>query len=103
VPSTPAGLPADAPVPTPSVSTSTVAAGNISSLLPVVSPAHSSSAAATIPGPGDTSSALAIAPQASSGGGGGRSWLTVAGAVVLGVLAVALAGFLTVTRRGRTP
>jgi hypothetical protein len=70
-------------------------------MLPVVGPAHSSSAATTIPAPAGTSSTLAVAQQASSGGG--RSWLTIAGAVVLGLLAFALAGFLTVTRRGRTP
>jgi hypothetical protein len=70
-------------------------------MLPVVGSSPSSATAST--GPDDASSPLAIAPQASSGGGGGKSWLAIAGAVLLGMLALALGGFLAVTRHRRTP
>ena len=97
------GLPATAPAPTGAVRTSTAPAGNISSLFPVISPDRTPAAATASPTPADTPagtpSPVPVDPQAS--GGGGKSLLTIAGAVVLGLLAIALAGFLITTRRRR--
>jgi hypothetical protein len=93
------GLPATAPVPTGSVRTSTAPAGNISSLFPVISPDRTPAAAIASPTPADTPSPGPVDPQAS--GGGGKSLLTITSAVVLGLLAIALAGFLITTRRRR--
>ena len=69
-------------------------------MLPVVSPSPSTGVASL--GPAGTPAALADTPQASGGGRGGKSWLTIAGAVVLGLLALALGGYLMVTRRRDT-
>jgi hypothetical protein len=93
------GLPATAPVPTGSVRTSTAPAGNISSLFPVISPDRTPAAAIASPTPADTPSTGPVDPQAS--GGDGKSLLTITSAVVLGLLAIALAGFLITTRRRR--
>jgi hypothetical protein len=96
----PSGLPATAPAPAGSVPASTAPAGNASSLFPVITPERSSAAAATSPAPADGPSPVPVAPQAS--GGGGKSLLTIVGAVLLGLIALALAGFLITTRRRRT-
>lgn len=93
------GRPATAPAPTGAARTSTAPAGNISSLFPVISPDRTPAAAIASPTPADTPSPGPAAPQAS--GGGGKSLLTITGAVVLGLLAIALAGFLITTRRRR--
>lgn len=93
------GLPATAPAPTDSVRTSTAPAANISSLFPVISPDRTPAAATASPTPAGTPSPVPVDPQAS--GGGGKSLLTIVGAVVLGLLAIALAGFLITTRRRR--
>jgi hypothetical protein len=65
----------------------------------VISPDRTPAAAIASPTPADTPSPGPAAPQAS--GGGGKSLLTITGAVVLGLLAIALAGFLITTRRRR--
>jgi hypothetical protein len=93
------GLPATAPAPTGAVRTSTAPAGNISSLFPVISPDRTPAAAIASPTPADTPSTGPVDPQAS--GGAGKSLLTITSAVVLGLLAIALAGFLITTRRRR--
>ena len=93
------GLPATAPAPTGAVRTSTAPAGNISSLFPVISPDRTPAAAIASPTPADTPSPGPVDPQAS--GGDGKSLLTITGTVVLGLIAIALAGFLITTRRRR--
>jgi len=105
VPPTPAGLPTLAPIPTiDPVSSSLVVAGNISSMLPVITPSPAPSPAVGTAPLAGTQSALALTPQADSqagradGSASRTSRLTTAGAGVFGLLALVLASLLVVTR-----